>query len=139
MPLDVLMQYWEYIVGFLAVFLMAYWTFDEKDQSDSIGDTVERVGERATSATGGVVGAAGSLMVGIIAVLSTIGDELVMSLMEIASILGGDPVLAGGVATGFLGLGGLGGVVPIKTWQFAVVVVLFLSIGVIWRENSATN
>jgi hypothetical protein len=139
MPLDLLVQYWEYIVGFLAVFLLAFWTFDEKDQSDSIGDTVERVGERATSATGGVVGAAGSLAVGIIAVMSTIGDELVMSVMEIVGIVGGDPVLAGGVATGLLGAGGLSGAVAIKPWQFVVVVLGLLVIGVIWREQSAAN
>lgn len=135
MALGFLMGYWEYITGFLALFLLAYWTFDEKDQSDSIGDTVERVGERAQSATGGVVGAAGSLMVAIIAVMWTIGDELVMSGMQIAGMLGTDPVLAGGVISALAGTVGLAGIVTVKAWQFGLFAVAVIAVGVIWRTR----
>ncbi|MEA5387236.1 hypothetical protein VB779_09350 [Haloarculaceae archaeon H-GB11] len=137
--LDLLLNYWEIGVGFLALFLAAYWWFDERDQSDSVGDAIERVGRRAEVATGGVVGAAGSLAVVVIAILSTIGDELVMSGMQIAGILGSDPVLSGGVLTGILGVLGMNGTVSIATWQYAVVVVALLVVAVVWRANHAAD
>ncbi|MBV0925016.1 hypothetical protein KTS45_12495 [Halomicroarcula limicola] len=137
--LDLLLENWKYITGFLALFLVAYWTFDERDQSKTVGDTIESVGERAQSATGGVVGAGGSLALAVIAVMSTIGQELVFSLMQIAGIAGSDPVLAGGVVTGLVGTAGLSGALPVKAWQFGLIAVSILAIGVVWRANGAAN
>ena len=96
--LSMLLGNWKYVVGFLGVFLIAYWAFDERDQTETVGETIERVAERSQSATGGVVGAAGSIAVVVIATVSTIGSELVMSGMRIANLVGTDPVLSGGVA-----------------------------------------
>jgi hypothetical protein len=135
MPLDLLLSNWEYVVGFLGVFWIAFWAFDERDQSESIGDLIERVGERSRSATGGLFGAAGSLGVVAIALISTIGTELVMSGSRIAELIATDPVLAGGVGTALLGTSAHAGLIPIKTWQLVALVGAFLIFGVIWRER----
>lgn len=136
MTLSLLFDYGPYIVGFLGVFLVAYWTFDERDQSGSIGETIERVGERARSTTGGVFGAAGSLAVVAVSIIVTIGSELVTSSMRIVEIVGMDPVLSGGVLTGLLGTLGLSGTVNITALQFLALVGLFLIAGTIWRERT---
>ncbi|MCO8254547.1 hypothetical protein NKF26_12110 [Haladaptatus sp. AB618] len=130
--------YLAYIVGFLAVFLLAYWTFDERDQTETWGDTIERVGERSTSATGGLIGAAGSLTVVLIALVSTIGTQLTESGMRIVELISTDPVLSGGVATGLTGVFNNAGIVSLSTVQLLGIVAVFLIAGTIWRERVQT-
>ncbi|WP_231183499.1 hypothetical protein [Haladaptatus sp. DYF46] len=133
--LDVLDGMLAYIVGFLAVFLLAYWTFDERDQTDTWADTVEKVGERSTTATGGLIGAAGSLALVLIALLTTIGQQLAMSGGRIVELIATDPVLSGGVATGLTGVVSNAGFVSLSTLQLLGIVALFLIVGTIWRER----
>lgn len=134
--IDVAIQYGKWIIGFLAVFLLAYWTFDERDQTEAWADTIERVGERARTTTGGLVGAAGSLAIVAIAMITTIGTELVESSLRIATIIGMDPVLSGGFLTGVLGWLGIRGSLQVEAWQFGLIVVALLIGGVIWRERT---
>jgi len=131
-----LMGVYGYVLGFLGVFLVAFWAFDERDQSESVGETIERVGERAQTATGGVLGAAGSLATVLVAIFLTIGNELIMSTMSIAELVGTDPVLAGGVATGLLGVTVNAGFIQLKAWQLLAVVAVFLISGTVWRERA---
>lgn len=131
MPLDFIMTYGGYILGFLAVGLLAYWTFDERDQTENIAETVERVGDRAQSVTGGLFGGLGSLIVVLVSIFVTIGNELVMSFTQLVPMLQSAPAIVGQVLLGLLALGNLEGYVPLKPWQFgAIFIAILLATGV---------
>ena len=119
MPLDFIMTYGGYILGFLAVGLLAYWTFDERDQTENIAETVERVGYRAETVTGGLFGGLGSIFV-------TIGNELVLSFTQLVPMLQSAPAVVGQVLLGLLALGNLEGYVPLKPWQFGAIFIAVL-------------
>jgi Flp pilus assembly pilin Flp len=131
MPLDFIMTYGGYILGFLAVGLLAYWTFDERDQTENIAETVERVGERAETVTGGLFGGLGSLIVVLVSIFVTIGNELVMSFTQLVPMLQSAPAVVGQVLLGLLALGNLEGYVPMKPWQFgAIFIAVLLATGI---------
>lgn len=138
--LGLLLAGWPIVVGLIGVGLLAFWWFDERQESDRWEDTIEKVGERAQAATGGAVGAFGSLVVVVFGVAATIGHELVMSLAELSGPVAEFPALVGGSAIGLLGTLGLSGVIPIEAWQFGVVVLALLvlaSYGVFRRRGAA--
>lgn len=124
-----------YVVGFLGIFLIAYWVFDERDQSENMAETIENVGERAQTVTGGVFGAAGSLGVVAVSIVITVGNELTMSSMRIVELVSTDPVLSGGVATGLTGVAANAGLLGLSTMQLLGLVAAFLIIGTVWRER----
>lgn len=126
MPLDFIMTYGGYILGFLAVGMLAYWTFDERDQTENIAETVERVGDRAQTVTGGLFGGLGSLIVVLVSIFVTIGNELVMSFTQLVPMLQSAPAVVGQVLLGLLALGNLEGYVPLKPWQFGVIFIAVL-------------
>ena len=125
------MTYGGYILGFLAVGLLAYWTFDERDQTENIAETVERVGERAQTVTGGLFGGLGSLIVVLVSIFVTIGNELVLSFTQLVPMLQSAPAVVGQVLLGLLALGNLEGYVPLKPWQLgAIFIAVLLATGV---------
>ena len=126
MPLDFIMTYGGYILGFLAVGMLAYWTFDERDQTENIAETVERVGDRAQSVTGGLFGGLGSLIVVLVSIFVTIGNELVLSFTQLVPMLQSAPAVVGQVLLGLLALGNLEGYVPLKPWQFGAIFIAVL-------------
>jgi hypothetical protein len=131
MPLDFIMTYGGYILGFLAVGLLAYWTFDERDQTESIAETVERVGYRAETVTGGLFGGLGSLIVVLVSIFVTIGNELVMSFTQLVPWIQMAPAVVGQVIIGGLALLNVEGYVPMKPWQLgAFVIAVLLATGV---------
>lgn len=128
------------LIGLLGVGLLAFWWFDEREEDDRWEDTIERVGERAESVTGGFVGAFGSLVVVAVSILATIGNELVMAIGDLAGPVSMFPALVGASLIGLLGTVGLSGIVPIEAWQFGVIVLAVLilaSYGVVRRRGAA--
>lgn len=134
--LALLAEYWSYAIGFLVFGMLMYWTFDERDQTESIAETVEAVGERSRSATGGLVGALGSLVVVIISIGITIGRELVMSLNEIAPFVMEAPAITGQVVIGILALLNVEGYVPMEPWQLGLVVLSIILVTTLWKYTS---
>lgn len=130
--IELLADYGGYILGFLAIGLLAYWTFDERDQTENLAETVERVGERARVTTGGLFGGLGSLIVVLVSIFATIGKELVMSFSEIVPFIETAPALVGQLLLGVLAMANLEGYVPLKPWQFgAVFLAVVLATGVL--------
>jgi hypothetical protein len=126
MPLDFIMTYGGYVLGFLAVGMLAYWTFDERDQTENIAETVERVGDRAQTVTGGLFGGLGSLIVVLVSIFATVGNELVLSFTQLVPMLQSAPAVVGQVLLGLLALGNLEGYVPLKPWQFGAIFMAVL-------------
>lgn len=131
--LGLLAQYGWYVIGFLTVGMLAFWWFDERDQTENAAETVERVGERARVVTGGLFGGLGSLIVVIISIGVTIGNELVMSLGQIAPWVMEAPAVTGQVLLGLLAMANLEGYVPLKPWQFGTVFIAVLLVTVLLK------
>jgi hypothetical protein len=129
--LSLIAEYGWYVIGFLTVGMLAFWWFDERDQSENLAETVERVGERARVVTGGLFGGLGSLIVVIVSIAVTIGNELVMSFTELVPFIETAPALVGQVLLGLLAMANLEGYVPLKPWQFgAIFIAVLLATGV---------
>lgn len=124
MVVETLTANWELIIGLLAVGLLAYWWFDERGDSNSAADTVERVGGRAEVATGGVVGAFGSLVAVLASIALTIGTEISQAGMMVNEVLGGFSALAGHFVFAIVTFLGVGGYVPISVQQLGFVFVV---------------
>lgn len=124
--LGFIMEYGWYVLGFLTVGMLAYWTFDERDQTENLAETVERVGERARVVTGGIFGGLGSLIVVLVSIAVTIGNELVMSFTELAPLIESAPALVGQVLLGLLAMANLEGYVPLEPWQFGAIFIATL-------------
>ncbi|WP_338740383.1 hypothetical protein [Haloplanus salilacus] len=129
-------EYWTYAVGFLVFGMLMYWTFDERDQTESIAETVEAVGERSRTATGGLVGALGSLVVVIVSIGITIGQELVMSLNEIAPFIMEAPAITGQIIIAGLALLNLEGYVPLEPWQAGTIFLGIVLVTSLWKYTS---
>jgi len=124
-------EYGWYALGFLTAGMLAFWWFDERDQTENVAETVERVGERARVVTGGLFGGLGSLIVVLVSIFVTIGNELVMSFTELVPLIETAPALVGQVLLGLLAMANMEGYVPLKPWQFgAVFIALVLATGV---------
>lgn len=118
-------------VGLLAMGLLAYWIFDERGETDSAAETVEKVGERADGFFGGVVGAFGSLAVVVTSIVVTLGDQIVMTIAQLDMIIGNVPVLVGHFLFGLLTFLGLGGIIPISEEMLGFAFILITIIALI--------
>ncbi len=121
------------IIGLAALGTLAYWYFDERQQTETAAETVENVGSRAETVTGGFVGAIGSLLVVVASIAVTIGTELMSSAGQLGDLLGNAPLLVGHVLAGVLGYLGISGLLSVQQWGFAFILVtivaLFLKYG----------
>lgn|GEM_PF-6625113 len=130
--LSLIGEYGWYVIGFLTVGMLAYWTFDERNQTENMAETVERVGERARVVTGGIFGGLGSLIVVLVSIFVTIGNELVMSFAQLAPWVQSAPAVVGQILLGGLALLNLEGYVPLEPWQFGgVFIAVLLATGVL--------
>ncbi len=137
MPVNLLMNNWEFAIGLLAVGSLAYWWFDEREDSDSAAETIERVGSRAETVTGGIVGGFGSLLVVFASIGLTIGGQLAETGMMLNELLGGIPVIVGHMLFGLLTFAGLSGAIPLSVQQLGFAFVFITTIAVIARYSNA--
>lgn len=116
------------VVGLGAVGMLAFWVFDELEDAADKADLVERVGGRAETVTGGVVGGFGSLVVVVISIFMTIGSELARTGGELAPLIQAAPAVAGEVVIGLLAMASMAGHVPLKPWQMGVIVFALIGL-----------
>jgi hypothetical protein len=132
MVVSALVANWQIAVGLLAVGLLVYWTLDERRMTSSAGETIERVGARAESVTGGVVGAFGSLVVVLISIAMTVGMEVASTGGDIVPLVTSAPVVVGHTLFGLLTFLGLTGTVPLTTvelgWLFLIITAIALAL-----------
>lgn len=121
-------------IGLLALGMLAYWTFDERRDTDSAGETIERVGERADSAFGGLVGAFGSLVTVVLTILITIGNQLLMIGVQLNDLVEA-PVVIGHLIAGALAYGGFRGYFPISAAGFGYGFVIITGLALFARYS----
>jgi hypothetical protein len=121
-------------IGLLALGMLAYWTFDERRNTDSAAGTVERVGERADSALGGIVGAFGSLVTVVLTILITVGNQIMMVGVQLNDLVEA-PVVIGHIIAGALAFGGFRGYFPINAAGFGYG-FLIITVAALWARYS---
>lgn len=132
MVMDSLASNWKLLIGLLAVGLLVYWLLDEREDANDASDLIEGVGGRAESATGGVVGAFGSLVIVITSILLTVGRELLATTGDLGMLVEGVPVVIGHLLIGVLAWAGLTGAIQMDAstfgWVFILITVVALGI-----------
>lgn len=131
--LGVLADNWLIGIGLFALALVLYWTFDERGETSSAGETIERVGERAEVVTNGLFGAVGSLLVVAASIALAIGTQLLELGAALNDLLGHVPFLVGYIVFGAISYLGLEGDLPITQMQLGWIFLLILVVGLILR------
>lgn len=136
---DFLSGNWLLLIGLLAVGLLAYWAFDERQAR---GSTIEGVGERADMFFGGVLGSFGSLVMVVLTILTTIGANLVDLTGTVVMVLeNGPPLLLVNIAGAVIGGLGLTGVVDVTVgaWLIGALTLTLLALAYRRRQMGASS
>jgi len=104
---DFLTENWVWLVGALLTALLAYWWYEERQEAESPGETVDRVTDRAEGATGGALSGFRALVVGIASIATTVAMELLGMAADLNALLGGVPYLVGYAVYGVLSFFGV--------------------------------
>jgi hypothetical protein len=129
--LGVLADNWLIGIGLFALALVLYWTFDERSDTSSAGETIERVGERAEVVTNGFLGAVGSLLVVVASIGLAIGTQLLELGVALNDLLGHVPILVGHLLFGLIAFAGLEGVIPVSQMQLGWIFLLITVVALI--------
>jgi len=127
---------WPIAVGLLVASLLLYWTWLERENTDSAAETAENVGDRASDFFGGLLTWWQATAVSAAAILLTLGDQFLMSVDLLIQTLHGAPVVSGILGAGALaGFADLWGYVSLTGGQWAVVVTALVVVGVLARRT----
>jgi hypothetical protein len=130
MLLDAVIANWLLTIGLSAVGLVAFWTFQERQNR---GSTVENVGNRADDFFGNVLGGFGSLVFVALTILTTIGANLVdLTEVVVGVVSSGPPLLLVNIAGALLGALGISGVIDISitAWLIGALTVTVIGLAV---------
>jgi hypothetical protein len=130
MLLDAVIANWLLTIGLMAVGLVAFWTFQERQNR---GSTVENVGNRADDFFGNVLGGFGSLVFVALTILTTIGANLVdLTEVVVGVVSSGPPLLLVNIAGALLGALGISGVIDISitAWLIGALTVTVIGLAV---------
>lgn len=128
-------EYWWLLIGLLGVGLLAYLWTEEREKE---GSTVEGVGNRLDDLFAMGLGGFASLVVVVLSIVITIGDQLAMlgeQLLMVAS--NGPPLLLVNIAGAIIGALGLAGVVDVTAGAYVLGAAVLLLVGVAWRRRRA--
>lgn len=128
----ILARDWKLLIGLLAVGLLVYWLLDEREDASDVSDLIEGVGGRAESATGGVVGAFGSLVIVITSIMLTVGRELLATTGDLGMLVEGVPVVIGHILVGVLAWAGFTGAIQMdaSTFGWAFILITIVALGI---------
>lgn len=116
-PFEVLTANLRLVAGLVIIGLIGYWALDEIEDDDEITDTVEKTGERASSATRGALSTTSVFLGAVATVAFGFSGELI-------DLLGQAPAMAGQLLIGGLGLAGAGGFLSVEVVAVGVVLVV---------------
>jgi hypothetical protein len=128
--IDLIVANWLLTIGLMAVGLVAFWTFQEREND---GSTIESVGERADDFFGNLLGGFGSLVFVTLTILTTIGAQLVNVSEGLVELAASGPALLltqlAGILVGALGLSGVVSV-PVAAWLIGGTVLTIIGLAV---------
>lgn len=129
MASNFIVQNWTWLVGALLAGLFAYWWWDERNshETQSAGETVDRVTNRAEAATGGLLSGVRSLIVGLAGIGMTVAVEFLHLTSELNEMFGGIPFVIGYVVYGVLSWAGLNWDVSPQVLGFAFILILIVA------------
>lgn len=121
--------------GILIGFLLLYWTWKERQDTDSAAETAEQVGERASGLFGGVVDWFSAALISLLFVLLTVGGQF-FDVIDVAIQM----VSTAPVTSTALGLGGIfawfdwTGQIVLSTNDWILVGFALVVLGVLGRR-----
>lgn len=124
-----LVDNWTWLVGALLAALLTYWWWDERGEHEnqSPGETVDRVTNRAESATGGALSGFRALLLGVASIGMTVAVEFLQLAGELNELLGGVPFVVGYVLYGGLSLVGINWDISPQVLGFAFLLILLIA------------
>lgn len=122
-----LIDNWTWLLGVLLTGLVTYWWWDERSEAESAGETVDRVTDRAESATGGALGGFRSLVIGVLGIVGTVIVEMMQFAGELNQLLGGIPFIIGYFLYGVISWAGISLNLEPHTLGFAFVLLFFMA------------
>jgi hypothetical protein len=105
--LGMLSRNWELTLGGVVLLALAIWTFQEREEGDSAGETVDSVGSRAEGAAGGILSGTRALLLSLLAIVGTVVAEVMQLFNDLGSLIDTAPLLAGHLAYGLLSVFGV--------------------------------
>jgi len=109
-------------IGLLALILVLYWIVEAAGDGNDASEVADEVSSNARG-----------LIIGIIAVAVTIGNQLLQLVADIAGMID-SPLAVGHVLGGILGWLGIRG--DISMAQFVTFFAIVTAVALIWRANS---
>lgn len=126
--------WWPMVLGVGIVGAFTYWVVDEWADADGAADAVQGAGERADRVTGELVGAFGALVMSLVMIAITIGDQLAEAVGMIGPLLGQAPMLIGQIVIAALGYLSLSGALGLSAAGYGYAVVLVLIVALFLRR-----
>jgi len=134
LPVDVFTANSEVLLGVAIIAVIGWWAFSEAEDDDGIADVVDKTTDRAENASEGFLEGTSALIIGGVAVLLTVGSELLGLVFALVDIAANAPGVAGTIGAGLAGFGGMMGFLNVT--MLAVVVVAIVLLVVYSRMDS---
>ncbi|WP_435099612.1 hypothetical protein [Halarchaeum sp. P4] len=131
---QVLADNWPWLLGALLTAMLAYWWWDEREDAESAGETVDGITDRMESVTGGALSGFRALVVGLVGIGGTVAIEFMHLASDLNGLLGGVPFLVGYLLYGLLSWAGIEFGLATDTLGFAFLLILVIAL-MVWYGN----
>lgn len=128
---------WELVGGGLVVVALLYFVFDEREEGDSAGETIDSVGDRTEGAVGGLLSGTRALLLSLVAVLGTVFAEVLQLFNDVSRMIDTAPLLAGHLAYGVLSIFGVELGIPRS--QLGIAFIAVTVIALLWGTAAARS
>lgn len=128
---------WELVGGGLVVVALLYFVYDEREDGDSAGDTIDAVGDRAEGAASGILSGTRALLLSLVAILGTVFAEILQLFNDVSSMVDTAPIIAGHLAYGILSVFGVE--LGIERSQLGMAFIAITAIAILWGTAAARS
>lgn len=126
---------WLYAGGLLLAAAVAYYYVDERKEAESAADTAQRVGDRVSNLTGGLLSWTQALVLSGFAIVLSLGGQFFDLVDLVVQLVNAAPVTAGTLGIGaVLAYFDWNGTIGLQLSEWAVIVVALTVIGVLARR-----
>jgi hypothetical protein len=94
------------VAGLVVLAMLAYWALDELDDDDDATDVIRKTSERAENASKGFLDGTAALIMGVAAILMTIGMQAFDALLAFVDVASQLPLAFANVGAILAGIGG---------------------------------
>lgn len=121
------------VAGLVVLAILAYWALDELEDDDDATDVISKTSNRAESASKGLLDGTAALIMGGLAVASTVGLEVFDGLASFVDVALSVPLASAQIGTGLAGIAGAAGI--LATTEVAAAAAVLLVAAFVARRN----